>query len=56
MNEICQNCRKRTIGCSKFCSDYKSSFDHCIIYNKWISGIRKREEEILKEVKRSENK
>lgn len=58
--DMCHMCKNKSIGCEKFCSTYKSSFDlslHNIITN---SRIAQREQEIAhrlrRRVKKNESK
>lgn len=57
--DMCINCRNKSIGCEKFCSAYKSSYDKSI-YNILASNrIAQREREIalrLRGVKKRESK
>lgn len=51
MNGICDFCKNKSIGCSKFCSDYKDSYERCIIYAKFVSEMKRKEQEIRKRMR-----
>ncbi len=57
--DMCIRCRNKSIGCEKFCSTYKSSYDNSICNIIANNRIALREREIalrLRGVKKRENK
>ena len=54
MRDMCHKCKNKSIGCEKFCSTYKSSYDKYIYNIITNNRIAKREREIALRV-RGEN-
>ena len=57
--DMCVRCKNKSIGCEKFCSTYKSSYDKTICNIITNNRIAKREQEIALRVrgeKQHENK
>lgn len=52
MDEMCRKCKNKTIGCSKFCSSYKRSYDSFINNTKQLMRVRLREQEIYNKLRR----
>ena len=61
MRDCCKRCKNESIGCEKFCTAYKNSFESCLDTVKMNLRIKQREAEIAqrvskKGVKRNEKK
>lgn len=56
--DMCTGCRNKSIGCKKFCSSYKSSYEEYIRNITIGSRIRQGEKEVLRRMKedKHENK
>ena len=52
MRDMCVRCKNKSIGCEKFCSTYKSSYDKYIYNIINNNRIAKREQEIAQRVRR----
>lgn len=50
--DMCIKCRNKSIGCEKFCTVYKNSFESCLDSVKMNLRIKQREAEIAQRVSR----
>ena len=54
--DMCYKCKNKSIGCKKFCSTYKSSYDMIICNIITNNRIAKREQEIALRVRGAKKK